>query len=118
MSADERTESLRAADRANVWHPFTPMSVWLDDDAPIIERGEGSFLIDTDGRHYIDGPVYDAPVGLGGALLGSLLGDVPYDRYGADPNGMIARDGHVIKCKLTDDYDSRYGREMTHRVCY
>lgn len=76
------------------------------------------YFEDAYGRHYIDGPVYDAPVGLGGALLGSLLGDVPYDRYGADPNGMIARDGHVIKCKLQDDYDSRYGRYMTHRVCY
>jgi hypothetical protein len=76
------------------------------------------YFEDAYGRHYVEGPVYDAPVGLAGALLGSVLGDVPYDRYGADPNGMIARDGHVIKCKLTDDYDGRYGRYMTHRVCY
>ncbi|TMK18416.1 MAG: aspartate aminotransferase family protein, partial [Actinobacteria bacterium] len=55
MSRDDRTASLRAADHANVWHPFTPMSVWLGDDAPIIERGEGSFLIDTEGTRYIDG---------------------------------------------------------------
>jgi adenosylmethionine---8-amino-7-oxononanoate aminotransferase len=55
MPADERTEALRAADRANLWHPFTPMSVWLADDAPIIERGQGSYLIDTEGNRYIDG---------------------------------------------------------------
>ena len=55
MSRDRTTDALRAADRANVWHPFTPMSVWLGEDAPIIERGEGSFLIDTDGNRYIDG---------------------------------------------------------------
>ena len=55
MPPDDRTRDLREADRANVWHPFTPMSVWLGDDAPIIERGEGSYLIDTDGNRYIDG---------------------------------------------------------------
>jgi adenosylmethionine-8-amino-7-oxononanoate aminotransferase len=31
------------------------MSVWLEDDAPIIERAEGPWLIDTDGNRYIDG---------------------------------------------------------------
>src|SRR3954469_21940425 len=49
------TEALRAADRAHVWHPFTQMRGWQSEDAPIIERGEGSLLIDTDGNSYIDG---------------------------------------------------------------
>src|SRR3954464_3883464 len=49
------TEALRAADRAHVWHPFTQMRSWQSEDAPIIERGEGSLLIDTDGNAYIDG---------------------------------------------------------------
>ena len=35
MPPDERTRALRASDHTNVWHPFTPMSVWLEDDAPI-----------------------------------------------------------------------------------
>jgi hypothetical protein len=45
-------------------------------------------------------------------------GDVPYDAYGPDPNGMIAADGHRLKCKLRDDWDDRYDRYVTHRVCY
>src|SRR3954469_13492025 len=49
------TEALRAADRAHLWHPFTQMRGWQSEDAPIIERGEGSLLIDTDGNAYIDG---------------------------------------------------------------
>src|SRR4051795_747708 len=49
------TEALRAADRAHLWHPFTQMRGWQSEDAPIIERGEGSLLIDTDGNTYIDG---------------------------------------------------------------
>ena len=50
-----RTESLRKKDRETIWHPFTQMADW-DKDAPlIIERGEGNYLIDTDGRKYFDG---------------------------------------------------------------
>lgn len=51
----DRTRDLRARDHAHVWHPFTPQSVWFDDDAPVIERAEGFELIDTDGNRYIDG---------------------------------------------------------------
>jgi hypothetical protein len=79
------------------------------------------YFVDRYGRHYVDevAPRYydDDGLALGGALLGSVLGDVPYDRYGPDPNGMIARDGHRIKCKLTDSYDYRVGRYITRRVC-
>jgi adenosylmethionine-8-amino-7-oxononanoate aminotransferase len=51
----ERTRALRAADHRWVWHPFTPMSVWMADDAPVIERAEGFELVDTEGKRYIDG---------------------------------------------------------------
>lgn len=50
-----RSDDLRARDRVHVWHPFTPHAVWADDDAPVIERGEGCDLIDVDGARYIDG---------------------------------------------------------------
>ncbi len=42
-------------DYRHVWHPFTPMLLWEEENAPMIERGEGSYLIDTDGRRYLDG---------------------------------------------------------------
>lgn len=50
-----RTDDLRASDFSHVWHPFTPHATWFADDAPIIERGEGCWLIDTDGNRYLDG---------------------------------------------------------------
>lgn len=50
-----RTNELAKADQAHVWHPFTPMSVWLDDEPLVIERAEGCELIDTDGNRYLDG---------------------------------------------------------------
>jgi adenosylmethionine-8-amino-7-oxononanoate aminotransferase len=42
-------------DRAYVWHPFTQMREWLAEDPIIIERAEGNYLIDSEGRRYFDG---------------------------------------------------------------
>lgn len=49
------TEQLRAWDKRHVWHPFTQMQEWEADDQIVIERGEGSWLIDTEGKRYLDG---------------------------------------------------------------
>jgi adenosylmethionine-8-amino-7-oxononanoate aminotransferase len=49
------TAELRALDRSAVWHPFTQQQGWVAEDAPIIERGEGCTLFDTDGNAYLDG---------------------------------------------------------------
>lgn len=49
------TESLRRKDRENIWHPFTQMAEWEKDAPLVIERGEGNYLIDTEGRRYFDG---------------------------------------------------------------
>ena len=42
-------------DKQYLWHPFTQMADWLESEPVIIERGEGFYLIDTEGRRYIDG---------------------------------------------------------------
>jgi adenosylmethionine-8-amino-7-oxononanoate aminotransferase len=49
------TEQLREWDRRHVWHPFTQMQDWEREESIIIARGEGSWLIDTDGKRYLDG---------------------------------------------------------------
>jgi adenosylmethionine-8-amino-7-oxononanoate aminotransferase len=49
------TERLRAADKAHLWHPFTQMAEWAAGDPVVIAAGEREFLVDTDGRRYIDG---------------------------------------------------------------
>lgn len=46
---------LEKLDKRYVWHPFTQMMEWEAEDQLIIERGDGNYLIDTDGRRYIDG---------------------------------------------------------------
>ena len=35
-----------------MWHPFTQMAEW---EPLVIERGEGNYLIDSQGRRYLDG---------------------------------------------------------------
>jgi adenosylmethionine-8-amino-7-oxononanoate aminotransferase len=50
------TSELIAWDREFLWHPFTPMKPWCENkEIVVIERGEREFLIDTQGRRYIDG---------------------------------------------------------------
>jgi adenosylmethionine-8-amino-7-oxononanoate aminotransferase len=49
------TRTLREYDQTYVWHPFTQMRDWEAEDPIVIERGEGSYLIDTDGNRYLDG---------------------------------------------------------------
>ena len=53
MSA--RTRELQEGDQRALWHPFTQMSDWLDGHPVVIERGEGNYLIDTEGNRYLDG---------------------------------------------------------------
>ena len=42
-------------DHDYLWHPFTQMKEWEQEEPVIIERGKGAYLIDTEGRRYLDG---------------------------------------------------------------
>lgn len=49
------TRTLQELDRKYVWHPFTQMQEWVEKDQLVIVRGEGSWLIDSDGNRWLDG---------------------------------------------------------------
>jgi adenosylmethionine-8-amino-7-oxononanoate aminotransferase len=48
-------ETLVAWDHLYLWHPFTQMQGFSQEELLIIERGEGMFLFDHNGKRYLDG---------------------------------------------------------------
>jgi adenosylmethionine---8-amino-7-oxononanoate aminotransferase len=42
-------------DHDHVWHPFTQQQGWSEEEPLLIERAEGSHVIGSDGRRYLDG---------------------------------------------------------------
>lgn len=50
----DREFFLRSVDSFTLWHPFSQMLAYARETAPIIERGEGVYLIDTAGNRYFD----------------------------------------------------------------
>lgn len=48
-------ETLKRLDHTHLWHPFAQMREWMGEDPYIIERGEGCYLYDTEGKRYLDG---------------------------------------------------------------
>src|SRR5437879_1333462 len=42
-------------DHRHLWHPFTQQGDWCREDPHVIERAEGTELVDSEGRRYIDG---------------------------------------------------------------
>src|SRR5512144_612048 len=53
--AAARHARLAAADHRHLWHPFTQMEGWLEEDPIVVDAAEGMFLVDTLGRRYLDG---------------------------------------------------------------
>jgi len=47
-------QSLSEKDHRCLWHPFTQMQDWLNEEPILIESGEGAVLRDTNGNEYID----------------------------------------------------------------
>jgi adenosylmethionine-8-amino-7-oxononanoate aminotransferase len=50
-----RNKELEELDRRLIWHPFTQMKDYIKEVPLIVERGEGSYLVDIDGKRYLDG---------------------------------------------------------------
>lgn len=48
-------ETIQEKDKKYVWHPFTQMQDWTQEDFLVIQRAEGMYLEDTAGKKYLDG---------------------------------------------------------------
>jgi adenosylmethionine-8-amino-7-oxononanoate aminotransferase len=52
---DIERSTIQRWDQEYVWHPFTQHTVWNAREPLVIVGGQGEFLIDADGKRYIDG---------------------------------------------------------------
>jgi adenosylmethionine-8-amino-7-oxononanoate aminotransferase len=48
-------ERLKYLDHTYLWHPFTQMQEWMAEEPCIISQGDGHYLVDVQGRKYLDG---------------------------------------------------------------
>ncbi len=48
-------KSLDKKDKQFVWHPYTQMKDWVQQNNKVISKGEGFHIIDSDGNRYLDG---------------------------------------------------------------
>jgi adenosylmethionine---8-amino-7-oxononanoate aminotransferase len=48
-------DKLKQLDHTYLWHPFTQMQEWMEEEPCIISAGDGHYLIDVHGRKYLDG---------------------------------------------------------------
>ncbi len=57
MLTRSEAERVRALDKKHGWHPFTPMDAWCapEHEPLVIVAGEGAWLIDSEGKRYLDG---------------------------------------------------------------
>ncbi len=46
--------NIKELDKRYIWHPFTQMRDWLNEEPLVIERGEGNYLVDDRGNRYLD----------------------------------------------------------------
>ena len=67
MSHALNTAEVRARDRAHVWHPLFQHSQLEHQDLMVVDRGEGVFLYDSEGRKFLDGysGLWNVNVGYG-----------------------------------------------------
>ncbi len=55
MNHSELRQSIVAADKRHVWHPYTAMDAYAAIDPIVVARASGVWLEDVDGTRYIDG---------------------------------------------------------------
>lgn len=48
-------DSRLASGSTPIWHPFTQMQVFVEENPPVITEGDGFYLIDDQGKRYLDG---------------------------------------------------------------
>src|ERR1041384_4373963 len=95
---------LRQLDRQVMWHPFTQMAAW---DPLVIVSGEGNYLLDSDGRRYLDGV---------SSLWGNLHGH-RHPRLDRALRDQLDRISHSTFLGLTHEPGIQLGAALVEAEC-
>ena len=55
MKSKRTPKDYESADKSHLWHPFTQMREWQNAPQLVIERAQGVYLYDVQGKKYMDG---------------------------------------------------------------
>jgi adenosylmethionine-8-amino-7-oxononanoate aminotransferase len=74
-AASDTPQDLQALAKRHLWMHFTRMGAYEDIDVPVIARGEGCYVWDTEGNRYLDGlsALFCVNVGHGRAEIGEAM---------------------------------------------
>ena len=74
-AAPDAPQDLQALAKRHLWMHFTRMGAYEDADVPVIARGEGCYVWDTQGNRYLDGlsALFCVNVGHGRAEIGEAM---------------------------------------------
>ncbi|HEX2701059.1 MAG TPA: adenosylmethionine--8-amino-7-oxononanoate transaminase [Acidimicrobiales bacterium] len=87
-------------DAAVVWHGFTQMAAFLDEEPVMVERAEGHELIDVDGKRYLD-----AISSLWVSTLGHLVAELDQalrEQLGRVAHSTLLGHGNVVVTELAE----------------
>ena len=92
-------EELRHWDRHHVWHAFTQMQEY---EPLLIEQGEGSWLVDTDGTRYLDGS----------ASMWCAIHGHRHPRLDAALQAQLAKVAHTTNLGLSNPTTVEFARRL------
>ena len=74
-AAPDAPQDLQAMAKRHLWMHFTRMGAYADADVPVIAKGEGCYVWDTQGNRYLDGlsALFCVNVGHGRAEIGEAM---------------------------------------------
>ena len=74
-AAPDAPQDLQALAKRHLWMHFTRMGAYESADVPVIARGEGCYVWDTQGNRYLDGlsALFCVNVGHGRAEIGEAM---------------------------------------------
>jgi adenosylmethionine---8-amino-7-oxononanoate aminotransferase len=99
MIPDPTVEQLRHWDRTHVWHAFTQMAEY---EPLLLERGDGCYVEDIDGRRYLDGT----------SCLWCNLHGHRHPKIDAAIRGQLQRVAHVTNLGSSNSMTIRLARRL------